>query len=62
MKKGSSKRLTRQQRAELKSLSALPDTAIDTSDAPELIDWSRAKRGLFYRPVKLQLTKRHPRA
>jgi uncharacterized protein (DUF4415 family) len=58
MKKGTSKRLTREQLAELKALAALPDGAIDTSDAPEVIDWSGAKRGLFYRPVKQQLTLR----
>jgi uncharacterized protein (DUF4415 family) len=58
MKKGPSKRLTRAQSAELKALSVLPDDAIDTSDAPELLDWSGAKRGLFYRPVKQQLTLR----
>ena len=58
MKKETSKRLTREQLAELKSLEALPDNAIDTSDAPELLDWSGAKRGLFYRPVKQQLTLR----
>src|SRR5258708_2887768 len=58
MKKETSKRLTREQLAELKSLAALPDSAIDTSDAPELLDWSDAKRGLFYRPVKQQLTLR----
>ena len=60
MKKGTSKskRLTPKQRAELKSLAALPDDAIDTSDAPELDDWSGAKRGLFYRPIKQQLTLR----
>jgi uncharacterized protein (DUF4415 family) len=58
MKKGSSKRLTPEQRAELKSLAALPDEAIDTSDAPEALDWSGAERGLFYRPVKQQLTLR----
>jgi hypothetical protein len=58
MKKETSKRLTREQLAELKSLGALPDSAIDTSDAPELLDWSGAKRGLFYRPVKQQLTLR----
>jgi hypothetical protein len=55
MKKGTSKRLAREELAELKSLAALPDRAIDTSDAPELLDWSGAKRGLFYRPVKQQL-------
>jgi uncharacterized protein (DUF4415 family) len=58
MKKGASKRLTREQLPELKSLAALPDNAIDPSDAPELLDWSGAKRGLFYRPVKQQLTLR----
>ncbi len=58
MKKETSKRLTPAQRAELKSLAALPDDAIDTSDAPEFLDWSGAKRGVFYRPVKQQLTLR----
>jgi uncharacterized protein (DUF4415 family) len=58
MKKGISKRLTPEQRSELKSLAALPHEAIDTSDAPELLDWSGAKRGLFYRPIKQQLTLR----
>lgn len=58
MKKGASKVLKAEQRAELAALAALPDDAIDTSDAPELLDWSGAKRGLFYRPVKQQLTLR----
>jgi uncharacterized protein (DUF4415 family) len=58
MKKGPSKRLTREQLAELKALAALPDKAIDKSDALELRDWSGAKRGLFYRPIKQQLTLR----
>jgi uncharacterized protein (DUF4415 family) len=42
----------------LQSLAALHDDDIDTSDAPEPLDWSGAKRGLFYRPVKQQLTLR----
>jgi uncharacterized protein (DUF4415 family)/uncharacterized DUF497 family protein len=58
MKKGASKRLTPKQRAELKSLAALRDDDINSSDAPELLDWSGAERGLFYRPVKQQLTLR----
>ena len=58
MKKKASKPLTRKQRAELKLLAPMPDSAIDTSDAPEVRDWSGAKRGLFYRPVKQQLTLR----
>ncbi len=52
------RRLTPARRAELKALAAMRDDAIDTSDAPELPDWSGAKRGLFYRPVKRQLTLR----
>ena len=50
--------MTPEQRSELKSLATLSDDAIDTSDAPELLDWSDAERGLFYRPVKQQLTLR----
>ena len=58
MKKAVSKRLSSAQQAELKALAVLPDGSIDTSDAPELLDWSGAKRGLFYRPLKQQLTLR----
>ena len=46
------------ERAELAALAALPDEQIDTRDIPEVRDWSGAKRGLFYRPVKQQLTLR----
>jgi uncharacterized protein (DUF4415 family) len=58
MKKEISKRSTSAQTAELKRLAVLPDSEINTSDAPELRDWSGAKRGLFYRPLKQQLTLR----
>jgi len=58
MKKTGSKRLPTKQHAELESLAALPDDRIDTRDLPEVRDWSDAKRGLFYRPVKKQLTLR----
>src|SRR6266852_5526473 len=58
MKKETSRQLTREQLAELKSLADLPDDSIDTSEVPEILDWSGAKRGLFYRPVKQQLTLR----
>jgi len=58
MKKGSSKPLSRKDHAELAALAALPDAEIDTSDIPEIVDWSGAKRGLFFRPVKQQLTLR----
>lgn len=58
MRKGSSTSLTRKQRAELRALAALPDDEIDTGDIPEVTDWSGAKRGVFYRPVKQQITLR----
>jgi uncharacterized protein (DUF4415 family) len=58
MKKRASRRSRRGRSAELKALARLPDAAIDTSDAPELPDWSGAKRRLFYRPIKQQLTLR----
>ena len=58
MKKGTSRELTSEQQAEIESLAALPDEKIDTSDIPEVLDWSGAKRGLLYRPVKQQITLR----
>ncbi len=57
MKKEDSE-LTPKQRAELQTLEALPEEQVDTSDIPELLDWSDARRGLFYRPVKRQITLR----
>jgi uncharacterized protein (DUF4415 family) len=57
MKKASTE-LTNDQKAELAALEALPDDRIDTTDAPELLDWSDARRGVFYRPVKKQITLR----
>src|SRR5262245_15997951 len=58
MKKGGSKRSSQKQAAELAALAALSERPIDTSDIPEITDWSGAKRGLFFRPVKQQLTLR----
>jgi uncharacterized protein (DUF4415 family) len=58
MKTKRSKPRTAKQRAELAALAALPEKAIDKSDMPETLDWSKAKRGLFYRPIKRQLTLR----
>ena len=44
--------------AQIKALEALPDDQIDTTDAPEILDWSDARRGVFYKPVKRQITLR----
>jgi uncharacterized protein (DUF4415 family) len=43
---------------EAERVAAMPDAEIDLSDAPEVVDWSGAERGRFYRPVKQQLTLR----
>lgn len=64
MKKASSKlraarqELTAKQTKELADLARLPDDNIDTKAIPEVKSWAGAKRGLFYRPVKQQLTLR----
>lgn len=58
MKKGNSAPMTPEVEAELRALAAMPDDTIDTSDIPEVLDWSGAVRGRFYRPVKRQLTLR----
>ena len=43
---------------QIRTLEALPDDQIDTTDAPEILDWSDGRRGVFYRPVKQQITLR----
>jgi len=50
--------LTPAQKAELDVLAALPDNRINTQDVPEQRDWSGARRGVFFRPIKKQLTLR----
>ena len=57
MKKGRVE-LTRRQKQDLARLREMSDEDIDMSDAPEIVDWSNAKRGMFYRPVKQQITLR----
>jgi len=54
------KPLTAEQLDRLKKLSERPDEEIDFSDIPEATEefWANAKRGLFYRPLKKQLTLR----
>ena len=43
---------------QMRALEALPDDQIDITDIPETLDWSDARRGVFYRPVKRQITLR----
>ena len=58
MKRATSNALTKRQKADLAALEALPDESIDTSDISEVVNWPDAQRGLFYRPVKKQITLR----
>ena len=58
MKKASSKTLSAKQKRELAALARLSDDEIDTRAIPEVRDWKGAKRGVFYRPIKQQLTLR----
>lgn len=51
-------KLTPELPAESEAFAAMPDDTIDTSDISEVTDWSNWRRGVFYRPVKQQLTLR----
>ena len=53
-------KLTDEQKAELEALEAMPDDQIDYSDIPEMTDadWSKAKRGMFYKPDWQDITLR----
>jgi len=41
---------------ELEAIARMSDAEIDTSDVPEVKDWSKAVVGKFYRPVKQSVT------
>ena len=44
--------------AQIRGLETLPDDRIDTTDAPEILDWSDASRGVFYRPLSAPTERR----
>lgn len=58
MMEDNSSRLAAEERVELDALAELPDEQIDTTDMPEVRNWTGAKRGLLYRPERKQLTRR----
>ena len=49
-------KLTERQREDLRKLDAMPDDDIDTSDIPEVTDFSGFEVGRFYRPIKETVT------
>jgi uncharacterized protein (DUF4415 family) len=58
MRKGNPEPLTPELQAEADAISKIADEEIDTSEMPEVTDWSNAVRGAFYRPVKKPLSLR----
>lgn len=52
------RKLTKAQKREIASIAAKRDADIDLSDMPEVVDWSGAEIGKFYRPPKRPVTMR----
>ena len=50
------KKVSKKHSKELAALAALRDEKIDLSDLPEVLDWSVAVVGKYYRPIKKSLT------
>ena len=58
MKRGNPEPLTPELQAEMDALAAMPESEIDTTEMPSIVDWSHAVRGPFYRPIKRPLSLR----
>jgi len=52
------RRLTREQKRDIRAIAAKRDEDIDFSDAPPILGWSGAEVGKFYRPPKKPVTMR----
>ena len=55
------RKLTKEQKRDIRAIAAKRDRDIDFSDAPPVLDWSGAEIGKFYRPheaVPLGLSRR----
>ena len=52
------KKLTKEQRRDIRAIAEKRDRDIDFSDASPVLDWSGAEVGKFYRPVKKPVTMR----
>lgn len=50
------KRVSKKQAKELAALAAQRDEEIDLTDLPEVLDWSGAVVGKYYKPIKKSLT------
>lgn len=52
------RKLTKEQKRDIRAIAAKRDEDIDFSDAPAVVDWSEAEIGKFYRPTKKPVTMR----
>jgi uncharacterized protein (DUF4415 family) len=52
------RKLTKEQKRDIRAIAAKRDEDIDFSDAPAVVDWSGAEIGKFYRPTKKPVTMR----
>jgi uncharacterized protein (DUF4415 family) len=52
------RKLTKEQKRDIRAIAAKRDEDIDFSDAPAVVDWSGAEIGKFYRPTKEPVTMR----
>ncbi len=50
------RKLTKEQKRDIRAIAAKKDEDIDFSDAPAVLDWSGAEIGKFYRPKKKPVT------
>jgi len=52
------RKLSKAQKQDIATIRAMRDEDIDLSDMPEVVDWSKAEMGKFYRPPKKAVTMR----
>jgi uncharacterized protein (DUF4415 family) len=52
------RKLSREQRRDIAAIAAKKEENIDLSEMPEVVDWSGAEMGKFYRPPKKSVTMR----
>src|SRR5271166_6799555 len=57
-KGGPMRKLTKEQKRDIRAIAAKRDEDIDFSDVPPILDWSGAEIGKFYRPPKKPVTMR----
>jgi hypothetical protein len=50
------RKLTREQKRDIRAIAAKRDDDIDFSEVPPVLDWSGAEIGKFYRPKKKPVT------